>query len=147
MSLAPSKVGVTLPPCVVVDMDRTLAIPHPERHPMDATTCDRDGGNWEVVEAVRMYAERYPIVVVSGRQEECREPTERWLAQHGITHVALFMRPNRDGRPDQDLKREIYERDIAPKWKVRVVFDDRNKVVAMWRSLGLTVFQVAEGDF
>ena len=137
----------TLPPCVVVDMDRTLAHPHPDRHPMDARTCDRDGANWEVIEAVKLYAGRYPIVIVSGRQEECREPTVRWLATYSIPHVALFMRPNRDGRPDQDVKREIYERDIAPQWRVHLVFDDRDKVVAMWRSLGLTVFQVAEGNF
>jgi hypothetical protein len=30
---------------------------------------------------------------------------------------------------------------------VFLVVDDRNKVVDMWRTLGLTVFQVAEGDF
>jgi FMN phosphatase YigB (HAD superfamily) len=30
---------------------------------------------------------------------------------------------------------------------VFLVVDDRNKVVDMWRSLGLTVFQVADGDF
>ena len=27
------------------------------------------------------------------------------------------------------------------------VFDDRMQVVRMWRALGLTVFQVADGDF
>ncbi|MDJ0647343.1 MAG: hypothetical protein QNJ60_01435 [Xenococcaceae cyanobacterium MO_188.B19] len=27
------------------------------------------------------------------------------------------------------------------------ILDDRQQVVDMWRSLGLTVFQVAEGDF
>ena len=31
--------------------------------------------------------------------------------------------------------------------RVRFVLDDRNSVVAMWRSLGLTCLQVAEGDF
>jgi hypothetical protein len=30
---------------------------------------------------------------------------------------------------------------------VVAVFDDRDQVVRMWRSLGLTVFQVAEGNF
>ena len=30
---------------------------------------------------------------------------------------------------------------------VFLVVDDRDKVVKMWRSLGLSVFQVAEGDF
>ena len=31
--------------------------------------------------------------------------------------------------------------------KIFLIFDDRNKVVKMWRELGLPVFQVAEGDF
>ncbi len=122
MTLAPSKVGITLPPCVVVDMDRTLALPHPERHPMDAKTCDRDGGNWPVIEAVQMYASRYPIVVVSGRQEECREPTlveddpprtfaecRGWFARHDVEGI-VWHHP--DGRMaklkarDFGLKRE-----------------------------------------
>ena len=30
---------------------------------------------------------------------------------------------------------------------VYLVVDDRQKVVDMWRNLGLTVFQVAPGDF
>jgi hypothetical protein len=30
---------------------------------------------------------------------------------------------------------------------VRLVLDDRNSVVKMWRSLGLECWQVAEGDF
>jgi hypothetical protein len=30
---------------------------------------------------------------------------------------------------------------------VIAVFDDRNQVVRMWRDLGLTVFQVADGNF
>ncbi|WP_203780134.1 phosphatase domain-containing protein [Paractinoplanes rishiriensis] len=33
------------------------------------------------------------------------------------------------------------------RWRIVGVFDDRQQVVRMWRALGLTVFQVAEGDF
>ena len=36
---------------------------------------------------------------------------------------------------------------IRDRWRVVGVFDDRQQVVRMWRALGLTVFQVAEGDF
>jgi hypothetical protein len=32
-------------------------------------------------------------------------------------------------------------------WRIIGVFDDRRQVVRMWRALGLTVFQVAEGYF
>ena len=32
-------------------------------------------------------------------------------------------------------------------YNVKFVLDDRNRVVEMWRSLGLTCLQVADGDF
>jgi hypothetical protein len=34
-----------------------------------------------------------------------------------------------------------------PTEEIFAVFDDRQQVVDMWRDNGLTVFQVAEGDF
>jgi len=52
-----------------------------------------------------------------------------------------------DGRKDAVVKREIFDREIRDNWRIVGVFDDRQQVVRMWRALGLTVFQVAEGDF
>ena len=48
--------------------------------------------------------------------------------------------------PDDILKKDMLDKyvDIDD---VFLVVDDRNKVVKMWRSLGLTVFQVADGNF
>ena len=48
--------------------------------------------------------------------------------------------------PDEILKKKMLDTfvDIDD---VFLVVDDRNKVVKMWRDLGLTTFQVAEGDF
>jgi len=57
------------------------------------------------------------------------------------------MRSQGDTRPDEIVKREIYEEHIKPLYNVDFVLDDRNKVVKMWRSLGLKVLQVAEGNF
>lgn len=31
--------------------------------------------------------------------------------------------------------------------QVKIIVDDRFQVIKAWRELGLTVFQVAEGDF
>ena len=45
------------------------------------------------------------------------------------------------------MKEEIYQQHIAGQYNVKFVLDDRQQVVDMWRSLGLTVFQVDEGDF
>lgn len=57
------------------------------------------------------------------------------------------MRPAGDSRKDAIVKREIFDQEIRDRWRVIGVFDDRQQVVRMWRALGLTVFQVAEGDF
>ena len=60
---------------------------------------------------------------------------------------ALFMRAEGDSRRDSIVKQEIFDTDVRDRWRVVGVFDDRQQVVRMWRGLGLTVFQVAEGDF
>ena len=64
-----------------------------------------------------------------------------------MPYLALFMRPYGDSRKDSVVKREIFEREIQSRYQVVGVFDDRMQVVRMWRDLGLTVFQVADGDF
>ena len=57
------------------------------------------------------------------------------------------MRPEGDSRKDSIIKREIFDAEVRDRWRITGVFDDRQQVVRMWRQLGLTVFQVAEGDF
>jgi hypothetical protein len=57
------------------------------------------------------------------------------------------MRPVGDMRKDSVVKAEIFDREIRGRYHVVAVFDDRDQVVKTWRSLGLTVFQVAEGSF
>ena len=57
------------------------------------------------------------------------------------------MRTLGDMRKDSIVKQELYEQNILGKFNVSFILDDRQQVVDMWRSLGLTVFQVAEGDF
>ncbi len=77
-----------------------------------------------------------------------RAETEAWLALHvGVPYEALFMRQLGDSRRDAVVKGEIFETEIRDRWRIVGVFDDRQHVVRMWRELGLTVFQVAEGDF
>jgi hypothetical protein len=57
------------------------------------------------------------------------------------------MRDEGDHRSDEVVKKEIYENYIAPWWDVVCVFEDRNRVVKMWRDIGLLVAQVWDGDF
>jgi hypothetical protein len=57
------------------------------------------------------------------------------------------MRRAGDRRKDWVVKSELYREHIEPRYDVLLVLDDRDQVVRAWRGLGLTVFQVAEGDF
>jgi predicted kinase len=152
--VAPGEVGVVyqpdpeLPPAVLVDIDGTVAL-MTGRSPYDWARVGSDAPNPAVIAAVRaMHAAGHAIVFCSGRDEVCRAETEAWLELYvDVPYEALFMRPAGDGRKDSVVKREIFDVQIRDRWRVIGVFDDRQQVVRMWRALGLTVFQVAEGDF
>jgi predicted kinase len=137
-----------LPPAVLVDIDGTVALIN-GRDPYDLHRVGEDIPNHAVIAAVRaMYAAGHAIVFCTGRNEWCRDETEAWLDLHvGVPYEGLFMRADGDSRRDAVVKEEIFERRIRDRWRVVGVFDDRQAVVRMWRALGLTVFQVAEGDF
>lgn len=137
-----------LPEAVLVDIDGTVALMR-GRSPYDWSRVGEDAPNPPVITAVRaMHAAGHAIVFCSGRDEVCRAATEAWLDRFvGVAYQALFMRPAGDSRKDSIVKRQIFESRIRDRWRITGVFDDRAQVVRMWRGLGLTVFQVAEGDF
>lgn len=133
---------------VLVDIDGTVAL-RASRSPYDMSRVSEDRPNRAVIAAVRaMHSAGYQIIYCSGRDATARPATEAWLDQHvGVPYLALHMRAVGDYRKDTVVKQEIFEREIRGKYDVIGVFDDRTQVVRMWRDLGLTVFQVAEGDF
>lgn len=136
------------PSAILVDLDGTVALMG-DRSPYDVTRVHLDRPNEPVIAAVRaMHAAGHTIVYCSGRTDDGRAATEAWLDKHvGVPYAELYMRKTGDSRKDSVVKREIFARHIAEQFRVIAVFDDRNQVVRMWRELGLTVFQVAEGNF
>lgn len=136
------------PRVVLVDIDGTVALIN-DRSPYDVTRVLTDLPNTPVIAAVRaMHAAGHGIVYCSGRTDDSREDTAAWLDQHvGVPYEGLFMRVTGDQRRDNIVKQEIFDKEIRSRYHVVGVFDDRQQVVRMWRSLGLTVFQVAEGNF
>jgi predicted kinase len=137
-----------LPAAVLVDVDGTVALLN-GRSPYDWSRVGDDVPNPAVIAAVRaMHAAGNAILFCSGRDAVCRAETQAWLELHvGVPYAGLFLRPEGDRRRDAVVKREIFDTEIRDRWRIVGVFDDRRQVVRMWRALGLTVFQVAEGDF
>lgn len=133
-----------LPSAIICDLDGTLCLMN-GRNPYDASTCDQDLLNPVVAEIVR--STPYDVLYVSGREEKYRPQTEAFFANHNIAVSNLWMRQTGDKRKDWIIKREIFDEHIHAKYNVKFVLDDRNRVVEMWRQMGLTVLQVADGDF
>jgi hypothetical protein len=88
------------------------------------------------------------IVLASGRNERSRQATEDWLELNGLGHYdKLYMRKTDDRRCDDIVKREMLDQIIADYGKKPdMVFDDRPRVVRMWRDNGIFVFNVYQGE-
>jgi phosphoglycolate phosphatase-like HAD superfamily hydrolase len=96
------------------------------------------------------YNAGYKIFFCSGRPDNYREKTEVWIHQHTLLRLSeyvLMMRPAGNYGDDRIIKEAMYRTGIEPEYMVEVVIDDRQKVVDMWRAIGLTCLQCAPGDF
>lgn len=145
----------TLPRRVICDLDGTLALFQKKGHrgPYDASLCEQDEVNMPVLRVLEAMIDRKPAtrpIFLSGREDKYREATQRWLMTN-LTAVAwgemLFMRETGDKRKDWIVKGELFDTHIRGKYYIDFVLDDRNQVVNFWRHIGLTCFQVAEGNF
>ena len=124
-----------------------------------------DKPNAPVIKMAQMFkADGFKIVIFSGRNDRGFDATVQWLNDFKVPFDLLVMRPDKfkdkswpiaDGNPatsdmrfmpDEILKKKMLDAfvDIDD---VFLVVDDRDKVVKMWRDLGLNTFQVAPGDF
>jgi len=137
-----------LPYAVICDLDGTLALMG-KRNPFDASTCEQDELNGAVASYLHSLAmQGLAIFYFSGREDKYRDQTRSWLNKNGMNfHKELVMRKSGDSTKDAIIKEAMFEQYIRGQYNVHVVLDDRNQVVEKWRELGLTVFQVADGDF
>ena len=119
-----------------------------DRPPFEWSKVGDDSPNQPVIDLVKELSETQRIIFVSGREEVCRKETLSWLLKHEIpvTPSFLYMRKEGDFRKDSIVKAEIFEK-FRKDYYINFVLDDRNQTVSMWRNLGLTCLQVAEGDF
>lgn len=140
--------------CIIVDVDGTLAHIADGRSPYDASRAMND----ELDDAVSvitsmMYNHGYKVIILTGRNEEHREITEQWLEANNVPYDELYTRLNSDvdtnDKPLADalVKERLFRTHVEPRFNVKFVLDDRNRVVDMWRNIGLKCLQVAEGNF
>ena len=147
---------------VIFDLDGTLALIDKRRDIstksngkldwdkfLDPSNIKLDIPNKSVVKMAQLFAQDdFTIVIFSGRSDKTATATVSWLSQNKVPFKKLFMRPHKTMNfvSDEILKKDMLDNHVDID-DVFLVVDDRNKVVKMWRSLGLSVFQVADGDF
>lgn len=130
-------------PCILVDLDGTLALHTSGRSPFDWKRVGEDSVNRPVADFLKaIERENYPqVMIVSGRDESCRAETQQWLTKNQIDFDQLYMRPEKDQRPDYIIKEEIW-RKIAENHFIEYIIDDRLQVTEHAERLGLFCFNV-----
>lgn len=149
IAVQPYTADTSLPTAIVCDIDGTLALMNSGRGPYEWHRVGEDELNWPVYAALSALYETYDdrIILLSGRDGSCREQTERWLKDNDVFCHELHMRAPNDHRPDDIVKAELFDKHIRHQFNVRLVLDDRDKVVALWRRMGLPTWQVNYGNF
>lgn len=142
---------------VVFDLDGTLALIDHRSHYVTGgnrnwhaffAACVDDAPNAPAIEALKAHCDAlHRVEIWSGRSDEVRKQTEDWLQAHGIDPFRLtHMRAAGDYTPDVVLKRH-WLLDLHDSERPDLIYDDRRRVVDMWREEGVPCFQVAPGDF
>lgn len=148
-------------PVMIVDLDWTL-FNSDERH----ITCRKEDGKLDyskyfsdemleldkpvpalvnlINSATHTNPDPYKIVIVSGRNNICEDKTLDMLP---IGYHAVFMRNHFDYRDDSVVKQDILNL-IKPFIDINntIVFDDRKRVIDMWRENWLYVFNCCQKE-
>lgn len=139
--------------CIVVDLDGTVAI-HTGRSYYDWYRVKEDLPNKPLIKTLLLLNKDYKIIFLTGRMctDICLSKTTEWITEYfgkpenlgkGWT---LIMRDNNDFRSGTIVKEELYHKFIEPKFNVIAAYDDSDKIVKMWRDLGILCNQVYYGE-
>ena len=147
---------------IIFDLDGTLALIDKRREVstkpngrldwgkfFNSTNIKLDEPNLPVIKMAQLFSEQgFNIVILSGRSNKTETATRSWLSKNKVPFNKLIMRNSETDHftPDWVLKKNMLDENLNIN-DVFLVVDDRDRVVKLWRSLGLTTFQVAEGNF
>jgi len=143
---------------VIVDLDGTLCNHSHRLHLALAgqwkeyhALCVDDKLNEDVAWFLSVLPREIFVIVLSGREETVKEETIQWLVKHNVAQYIdeILLRPEGDYSPDIELKPAMlddYFENLPWRNRVLVALDDRNRVVEMWRLLGIPCWQVREGS-
>ena len=141
----------------VFDLDGTLADVQHRVHFLDGKKKDWVGflsdvkndtpKDW-VIEILRLLPPER-VLLFTGRSEISAVDTIEWLDTYNIPYAELRMRWSHNFEPDEILKLRMVADDVYMKSiqnRIQAIWDDRQRVVDMWRDSGFNVFQVEKWE-
>lgn len=151
-----------LPKAIICDIDGTLAhralLKQPRIHYRSFYSykeCETDLVDEVVRDALKGFQQMgYQIIFVSGRKKDCRTETLDFLKRAGFAEGDYLIYTRDEEKDiheelgvmvdDSDalVKYRLFNEHIRDKYNVMGVIDDRKRVVALWETLGLRVFNV-----
>ena len=146
---------------VIFDLDGTLALIDARREKAAKANGKLNWGVFFAPENIQLDKPNIPVIesfkalqkagfmvgIFSGRDDISKKETKEWLDMHGIEPSFLEMRSNGSSVPDDILKKSWLDNIMKLGHNIMCVFDDRDKVVKMWRENNIPCFQVAPGNF
>lgn len=137
---------------IVVDMDATLCLNTTGRPFYGEGATEgmvNDEPITEICDMIRTLhrSGEYSLIVLSGREDtpEIREATETWLHNHDLWPTEVLLRSTGDYSKGEICKKKLIEH-VLKSYNVKLIIDDNNRCVQMYRDMGLTVLQPNEGS-
>lgn len=137
-----------LPSAAIFDIDGTLLSMDDKRGPFELDKCIHDIARPTVISSLDMHRRAGDvIIIITSRDVTCREDTIQCLTNNGVQFDELYMRAEQDDRSDIVLKAEIVDKYINGVYNVGCVYEDRDRLVELYRRKGFDCYQVQEGNF
>lgn len=132
---------------IVVDIDRTLCniIENDngkKRSPYHWDRVEEDIPIEAMCKLVRKLQDDYHIVLLTGRSEDAREGTKKWLKKNHIHYDKLLMKASGSYEQSAITKYESYVNDIKDEYDVAFAIDDDQRIVEMWQKEGIICLKV-----
>jgi len=138
---------------VIVDIDRTLCNitengeiynggDDTKRRPYDWDRVAEDKPIEAMCQLVRSIREKYHIVLLTGRSEDAREGTKKWLKKNHIHYDKLLMKASGSYEQSAITKYESYVNDIKDEYDIAFAIDDDQRIVDMWQKEGIICLKV-----
>jgi hypothetical protein len=123
--------------------------PMPKGWYKDFDTFHKESVNMPVIEStkdqvLRAHMLGTKILIVTARRHMYRHHTAMFLALNGIPSDALYMRGNKDGRKDYEVKSDILHTIKKRGYNVIHAIDDNPSVIRLWKEANIPV-TIVEG--